>query len=231
MGIIINALSISFGALLGSTFKSRVVLKNFSALGISIMLISFVGLIENVFGISQSKLVSNNLMIVVFSLIIGSIIGEALHIDEKINNFSKGDKLSFNAFTDATLFFGIGGLQISGPIILALSGDNNQLFLKSIIDFPFAIMFGASYGISASLSALPVAAAQVLIFILSNYAGNFLTGSVIAQICSMGYIVLFFSGFNLICEKKNKINNTNMIPGILIVLLFNIIGNIWRSVL
>lgn len=228
MGILIDALSIMLGSLMGSKFKQRVLMKNFSVLGISIMLMSMVGFLENVFDIADKKLVSDNLMIIVFSLIVGSILGEVIKLDERISGLSSVGRIQCNSFIDATLFFAVGGLQISGPILMAVSGDNSQLVLKSVIDLPFAMMFGASYGKSTALSAIPVAAVQVIIAFLAYCSEALLNDALISQICAMGYIVLFFTGFNLICDKKYKINNTNMIPGIIIVLFFNLIYGVMR---
>ena len=224
MGILIDMLAIFLGGLLGGIFKERVTIKNFFVLGISIMIISMVGFLENIFEFTGVKPESSNLIIVVFALITGSFLGDFLQLDGRLSNISKSEKLFCNAIIDATLFFGVGGLQISGPVMLAANNDNSQLMLKSLIDFPFALIFGAGYGKIVSMSSLPVAVMQVIIALLTYISGDFLSDAVVMQICAMGYIVLFFSGFNLICEKRNKINNVNMLPGIFIILLFHIIG-------
>lgn len=230
MGILTDAISIVCGVLLGAAFKERVLFKNFFVLGISIMIISFAGFFENMFSVVNAQLESGNLMIVVFSLIIGSYLGEKIHIDERLSKFSKYENASYNALIDTILFFGIGGLQISGPILLAIKGDNSQLMLKSLIDFPFALMFGVSYGKIAALSAVPVASVQILIALSAHFAGNIVSDAIIKQLCAMGYIVLFFSGFNLICESKYKINNTNMLPGIFIIIIFNLISSVQKLI-
>ena len=51
MGIIINALSIIIGSLVGSVFKERIKFKNFTVFGIAIMMIGIVGFFENIFSI------------------------------------------------------------------------------------------------------------------------------------------------------------------------------------
>ena len=227
MGILADCLSIICGCLLGSIFRQKIVLKKFSVFGISVMLISLVGFFENIFDIENMHLSSNSLMVIVFSLIIGSMIGEAIKLDGRLNSLSDKSSDSYRTFIDATLFFGIGGLQISGPIMLAATNDSSQLLLKSLIDFPFALMFGASYGRITSLSAIPVGAVQFIIYITASFASSFFSSQVINQIGAMGYIVLFFSGFNMLLEQNNKINNTNMIPGIIIILIYNAIGRLW----
>ena len=122
----------------------------------------------------------------------------------------------------------MGGLQICGPILLATVGDNSQLLLKSIIDFPFAMMFGITYGKKVVLSFIPIALGQIIILVLTIVSKTFFDVTVIKQLCAMGYIILFFSGFNLICESKYKINNVNMIIGIFIILLYNVLLKLWR---
>ena len=228
MGIVINSLSIIVGSFLGSIFKERIKFKNFAVLGIAIMIISMVGFFENVFDINGMTLKSNDLLVIVFALIIGTILGDAIQLETKISNISSLANDSFSSIIDAAIFFGVGGMQICGPILLATVGDNGQLILKSIIDFPFALMFGISYGKKVSLSAVPVAIGQALIVLLTILSKNILDTMVIKQLCSMGYIILFFSGFNLICESKYKIKNVNMIVGIFIILFYNIILKLWR---
>jgi len=41
------------------------------------------------------------------------------------------------------------------------------------------------------------------------------------QLCAIGYILLFFSGLNLTTDGKSRINNINMLPGMLLVILFH----------
>ena len=228
MGIIMNVLSIVTGSLFGNIFKERIKFKKFTVFGIAIMIISIVGFFENIFDVNGMALKSNDLLVVVFALIIGTILGDAIQLETKINNISSYLNDSFTAFIDATIFFGVGGMQICGPIMLATVGDNSQLIIKSLIDFPFALMFGISYGKKVLLSSIPVAVVQVIIVLLTILSKTFFDTTVIKQLCAMGYIILFFSGFNLICESKYKINNVNMIIGIFIILLYNVLLKLWR---
>ena len=228
MGIMINALSIASGSLIGSIFKERIKLKNFTVLGISIMIISLVGFFENIYNINAMMLKSSELLVVVvFSLIIGTLIGDAIQLEARISSISNLSKKGFSELIDATIFFAVGGLQICGPILLATVGDNSQLVLKSIIDFPFALMFGITYGKKVILSSIPVALGQLIILLLTIVSKEFLDATAIKQLCAMGYIILFFSGFNLICESKYKINNVNMIIGIFMILIYNVLIKLW----
>ena len=230
MEILLNVLSISAGSFIGDKFKKRIVFKNFAILGISIMIISMVGFFENIFDIKDMSLKSSDLLVVVFSLVIGTVTGDLLRLENRINNLSGKFDNDFSSVIDAAVFFGVGGMQICGPVMLANSGDGSQLILKSMIDFPFALMFGMSYGKRTALSSIPVALGQIIVFILAVLSGKFLDEGFIKQICAVGYIILFFSGFNLVCEKKNKINNVNMLASILIIILYNAIIKLWGGI-
>ena len=116
MGFIVDACSIFLGGILGGIFKKKLNIKNNPALAIAIMLISFVGLLENILSISDGKIVGEHTVIVSIALVLGYLIGDALKLEYRIYSLSKVQNISKNGFIDAVLFFGLGGLQISGPI-------------------------------------------------------------------------------------------------------------------
>ena len=184
------------------------------------MIVSLVGFFENVYTIENGKIESGSLTLLLIAFIIGNELGEKLRINEYLSNLGKSGNAARNAMIDSFLYFGIGGLQICGPIAMVTQGDNSQLLLKSAIDIPFAIMFGATYGPWTAVAAIPVALMQVLIALTAWFMEGFFTNQVVKDICSLGFIILFFSGFNLFSQGKNKVNNVNMLPSILIILLY-----------
>ncbi|MBE6560652.1 MAG: DUF554 domain-containing protein [Ruminococcaceae bacterium] len=224
MGFIVDACSISLGGILGGIFKNKVHIGNFSALSIGIMLISIVGILENILSISDGKIVGEHTVVVSIALIVGYFIGDALKMEDRICGLSRGQNAAANGLIDSILFFGIGGLQISGPILYALEGDSFQLILKGVIDFPFALILGAAYGKKVSLSAAAVFFVQLIIAALAFCFERFLSANLLCQICSLGYLILFFSGFNMICSPQNKIKNMNFIPGIFLIIIYNVIA-------
>lgn len=172
IGILIDALSIITGSFLGGVFKERINFKNFTVLSISIMIISLVGFFENMFDIKGMTLKSNELLIVVFALIISSLIGDAMRLETMLSNIS-GIFKNNSVFVDTAIFFGVGGFQICGPLLLAMSGNSEQLILKSAIDFPFAVMFGICYGKKVGLAAVPVAVGHLIVAVLAIMYKNF----------------------------------------------------------
>lgn len=227
MAFIINACSIVLGGMLGGAFKKRVDIKNLFALSMGIMLISIIGVFENIVSISGGRIVGEHTVVVSIALILGYYIGDVLKLDDRLQKLSNESNKEKNGLVESILYFGIGGLQISAPILYVLEGNSFQLVVKSVIDFPFALIFGATYGKRITLSAIAVTAGQLIIGALAYCLGDFFSSDLLCQICSLGYIILFFTGFNMICPHQNKIKNINMIPGIFLIIVYNLIVEVF----
>ncbi len=103
--------------------------------------------------------------------------------------------------------------------------------MKSLIDLPFAIAFGAAYGKITALAAIPVAIVQAAIAVAVCFSASLFNAAMIAQLNAIGFIILFFSGFNLLVKKPYKVNSINMLPGILFLILFNILLKLAEKIL
>lgn len=229
MGIILNALAIVIGGVLGSKMRKKANNEQHTTLGIAIIVASIAGFVENLYVVEDGRLQSNQLILLLFALLIGSRIGQWLRIEEGLSRLSNTKSKAANAVIDTALYFGIGGLQISGSMALVLHQDNSLLLLKSVMDVPFAIVFGATYGAVVALSAIPVALIQILIVTATWLVAPMLTPDMVDHLCAYGYIILFFSGYNLVTRGKHKVNNINMLPGILVLILFHIVMN-WTGI-
>lgn len=221
MGILANAAVIVVFSLLGSKLATRNFNKYDRVLGIGIMVLSLVGFFENIYSVQGQNIISQNLIVVLLAYMVGYILGDILHLDSRLSRLGNTKSKSLNAVIDTTLYFGVGGLQISGPIALVLLGDNSQLFLKSFIDIPFSLIFGATYGAVAALSAIPVALIQILIAVVAYFSADFFSAALNMQLCALGYLILFFTGFNLITDQKHRVDNINILPGMLLIIVYN----------
>ena len=118
MGFIVDGCSILLGGILGGIFSKKIDIKNYFPLSIGIMLISIVGIFENLLSISgDGKIIGEHTVTVTIALVLGCFIGERLKLESKIYSLSQTESVSKRAIIDSILFFGIGGLQISGPIL------------------------------------------------------------------------------------------------------------------
>lgn len=221
---LINALAIIFGALLGvllgRNFPDRVRSIVYQGIGLCVLVI----------GIDMA-LRYDNIVLVVFSVLLGAVTGELLKLDEKmasLGNWLKGRIKSKDArFTDgfvtASLIFCIGSMAILGSIDEGIRGDRTILLTKSILDGFISIPLASTYGIGVMFSALPILIYQGSITIAASQSQAFFTPEIITQITSVGGLLIMGIGITLMDLKK--VNVTNLLPSLIYVVLFTIFLN------
>lgn len=228
IGILFNTCTIFIGGIIGGVFSKYV--KNIKCLnqmlGITIMFMSIFNIIPEALSIENGSVESNYIFLIVGCLIVGAVIGEKtkslkFNLDNKISGHTS------KAFYTGTMLFGIGGLQFIGSINAIVVNDSSMLINKCFVDFPLAISFGAMMGAGIALSGFSVGIMQMIIGGIAFCLRDFFTPEVIEQLCVMGYIILFFVGFNMVFEGIVKVETDNMIPSILLVLIYNIIKSIY----
>ena len=90
MGIITNALSILLGGFFGALLKSGAVIKRKEIIGISVLILSIVGFMENLFFSSGGAIRARSSLILIFALIIGYFLGETVGIEARLCSLSDG---------------------------------------------------------------------------------------------------------------------------------------------
>ena len=224
LGTIVNCAAIIAGGLIGTLFGNRIG-KRYTK-----MLMTVMALITAVIGL-QSALGTANMLIVVVCMVLGTVIGIALKLDDRLNNSGdkikaklSGTKLGQGRFSDAfvtsTLVFAIGAMAILGSIQAGLNHDYSILFTKSIMDFTSAIAFAAALGPGVLLSALPILIVQGSITLLAGVAEPFLTSEVVTEMSAAGGVILFGMALNLLDVCKERIKVGNMIPAILLPIIY-----------
>ncbi len=224
LGTIVNCAAIIAGGLIGTLFGNRI------GELYTKMLMTVMALITAVIGL-QSALGTANMLIVVVCMVLGTVIGIALKLDDRLNNSGdkikaklSGTKLGQGRFSDAfvtsTLVFAIGAMAILGSIQAGLNHDYSILFTKSIMDFTSAIAFAAALGPGVLLSALPILIVQGSITLLAGVAEPFLTSEVVTEMSAAGGVILFGMALNLLDVCKERIKVGNMIPAILLPIIY-----------
>jgi len=222
LGTIVNAGAIVLGSLIG-LFLSRGIPDNYKEITLSA-----VGLAVVLIGV-RSALVSESLMIVIFSMILGALIGEWIQIEKKLENFGRflekkiaaksGDTSSFaRGFVTASLVFCVGSMAIVGSLESGLTGNHQTLFAKSVLDGVASIVFSSAMGVGVMFSGLAVFIYQGLITLTAVFMKNFLVAETIGQMTSVGGLLIVAIGFNML--KITTIRVGNMIPAIFLPLLY-----------
>ena len=171
---------------------------------------------------------SQNVILVIASIVIGSIIGEMLDINGKLNRFGAwvekkmlGNRTqtsgSFGkAFISASLVFCIGAMAIVGSIEEGLTGNHQILFAKAMLDCILSIIFGANMGAGVALSAVPVGLYQGSITLLAAWMQNLLT-PVIREVSATGGVLIMAIG--IVQARLLPIRLANQIPALPVAIL------------
>lgn len=215
LGTLVNFISIIIGSIIGLIFKrklpEKIKITVTQGLGLSVILIGIV-----------NGLKSDSILLVVTSIVIGSIIGEFLKIEDKFEKIGKfiEKKLKnlpdniVKGFVTASLLYCVGSMAIVGSLESGLTGNHRIIFVKSLLDGLVSIMLASSLGIGVLFSSFIVLIYQGSIVIASSFLKNILIETVVNQMTSVGGILIIGIGINLLEIKK--INIGNMIPGIFI---------------
>lgn len=222
LGTIVNALAILGGSLLGLLF-SKGIADNYKEI-----ILSGVGLSVLLIGV-KSALVSNDLMVVIFSVIIGALLGEWWQIEKKLETLGaflekkvttkSSDTKSFaRGFVTASLVFCVGSMAIVGSLESGLTGNHQTLFAKSVLDGVTSVIFASAMGLGVMFSAAAVFLYQGLITVTAVFMKSFLVPETIAQMTSVGGLLIMAIGMNML--KITTIRVGNLLPAIFLPLVY-----------
>ncbi|MBO5059630.1 MAG: DUF554 domain-containing protein [Clostridia bacterium] len=196
----------SLGLILNSRFPKHLSDSLMKALGLCTLLIGITGILKG-----------ENQLITIISMAVGTVIGELLDLDGKLNTlglflqnkFKKdGSRVSVaEGFINASLLFCVGAMSIIGSLQSGLTGDNQMIYTKSLLDFTSSIIFASTLGIGVLFASAPILVYQGSIVLLAHYLAPFLTDSVIAEMTCVGSLIIIGLGFNMLGLTKLKIMN------------------------
>jgi uncharacterized membrane protein YqgA involved in biofilm formation len=172
------------------------------------------------------------ILVVIFSLLVGALIGSALAIEDRLeflgnklkSRFSKNGSSNFvEGFVSASLIFAIGPLAILGSISDGMGTGIDQLVLKSTLDGFAALAFAASLGWGVALSALPVGIYQFAWTAIGLFLGAILTNYQVAAMTAVGGILLI--GISLRLLRIKQIAVGNLLPALALAPLFALLAH------
>lgn len=154
-------------------------------------------------------------MPVLIALLVGGIVGSALNLEERVENFGeylrkkfKSEEGSFvEGFLDASLLFAIGPLAILGSISDGMGNGIDQLTLKSVLDGFASIAFASSLGWGVAASAIAVGIYQGLWTVMGLFLGNIMAAYQVDAMTITGGILLLAIGFRLLKIKNIPVGN------------------------
>lgn len=221
LGTIVNSAGILAGALIGLIFKRGIPEK------MSDTLMKGLGLCTLFIGLTGA-MKGENSMIIIISVIIGTLIGEGFDLEDKLNRLGKwlekkvvgesSEKGSFaEGFVTSSLVVCVGAMAIVGSLQSGLVGNHDILYNKAILDFVISIIFASTMGVGVVFSAGMVFIYQGAITLLAQWISPFLTDAVINEMTCVGSIIIIGLAFNMLGMTKLKV--MNYVPAVFVPIL------------
>lgn len=225
IGVIVNALAVLIGGLLGALFGNRIPerLRNTFPLisGLSSMSMGIVYIVD-----------MNMLPVVILSIVIGSTIGELARLEQGIkrcvtrihkvisrlvpSNKSIAENEFMEKFIAIMIIFTASGTGIFGALNEGMTGDYSILFAKSILDFFTAGIFAVILGFIVMTLAIPQFLILLSLFLTASLILPLLTPAMIGDFTAVGGMIMLATGFNIAGLKTFPLGN--MLPAMIIVI-------------
>jgi uncharacterized membrane protein YqgA involved in biofilm formation len=199
-----------FGKSGGTAFKKGISQKLsdsvMKVLGLCVMYIGISGALEG-----------KNVLVVILSVAIGALVGEAADLDRRLEFLGKkleqavshgeGDGTVAKGFVAASLLFCVGAMTIVGSIQGGLTGNHETIFAKALIDGIAAIVLASTMGIGVLFSAVFIFVYQGAIALCAGFLAPVLTEVIIAEMTCVGSLLIIGLALNMLGITKLKVMN------------------------
>lgn len=225
-GIVLGGL---FGMLFGKWIKPRMQETLNSAIGVCVILVGISGALQEMFTIGAEGLESGGTVMTIVSMVLGSLFGEVLNLEDRIEGIgeylkrktrSDRDASFVDGFVTGSLTVCVGAMAVVGAIQDGISGDYSILLVKALLDMLIIAVMAAALGKGCLFSAIPVAVLQGSITLLARWLEPLMTEQALSNLSLTGSILIFCVGVNLAFGKKFRA--ANMLPSIVVAVLWGI---------
>jgi len=221
-GFVVNTITVLIGSGLGLLAGARLQDKYKN------IVLTSLGLVTILIGLKMA-IKTEEVLIVVGSLVIGGLIGQWLHIEERLEKL--GEYLKRRArssgqdfvlgFVTASLLFCVGPMTIIGSFEDGLYGRGELIYIKSLMDCFAAMALSAALGAGVIFSALIVLVYQGALTLLARYFQNILSDPVVTEMSATGGLVLLGIAINLLGLAKIKVGN--LLPALLLAAVLTLL--------
>lgn len=227
IGVLTNTFTVLLGSALGLLLKKGIPEK------ISQAVMTAIGLCTLYIGI-DGALAGENTIVLIVSMVVGTIAGSAIDIDDKINRLGLwiekklkkgGEKGSIaQGFMTGSLLFCVGAMTIVGSLNSGLTGNHEVIFTKSVLDLISSCMLASTLGLGVVFSALFVLGYQGALVLLASLLQGVLSDmAMVNEITCAGSVMIIALGLNILGITKCKV--ANFLPAMLFVpLVYWLVG-------
>ena len=233
LGTLINTAAVIAGGMVGLLLKNGIAKKFetilMQALGLATIFIGASGVLKYMLIVENGNLATRGTMLLIFSLVIGCLLGQWLDIESKMEKIGvklkaavriKNDNRFVEGFVTTSLIICIGAMAIVGAMQDGLSGDSSMLVAKALLDFALVAILASAYGVGPVFSAIPIFVYQGAITVIAALFGAVISDVLIEELSFVGSALIFCVGANLVREKIFRV--ANMLPALLIPIAWEI---------
>lgn len=234
LGTVINAAAVAAGGLIGLKLKNGIKQNlqdiMMQACGVATIFIGGSGALSKMLVLQDGKFETQGTMLLIFSLVLGSLLGEWIDIEKKMDVLgekikkavkAENDNLFVEGFVNVSLIICVGAMAIVGAIQDGVSGDYSLLTAKAILDFVIVVVFAAAYGVGVVFSAVPIFVYQGTITLAAAFLGSFVSDAIVSDLSFIGSALIFCVGVNIGFGKKFKVGN--MLPALIVPIVYELI--------
>ncbi len=219
-GTIINIITVTIGSILGTFLGARFPDR------IRQTVVAGLGLFTFGLGI-QMFLKTENVLVVLGSLLIGALLGEWWKIEEGLQSFGKWLELKLmkggsedqarfiKGFMTASLVFCVGPMTILGSIENGLTGTFQILAVKATLDGFASLAFSSSLGVGVLFSILPMLIYQGGITLLASQVQSVVSTSMMNEMSAVGGLILMSIAIGSLLEIK-PVRSGNFLPALVV---------------
>ncbi len=219
MGTIFNSIAVIIGGLIGTIFKKKI------PEGLQKLLMDALGLICLPLGMEMA-IKGEKFLALVFSIVVGAIIGELLGIHEWLENlslkiekkFAKEQNTFAKGFLTATLLYCIGPMTIMGSLQDGLGQPPQILYTKALLDGTASIALASALGVGVVFSAISVLIVQGSITLFAKFISPLFTTLVVQEMTAVGGVLILGIALNLLNIKQIKV--ANLLPALFLIPFF-----------
>lgn len=232
IGTLINAGAIVAGSAIGLLAHSKMPER------ISKMTFYAMGLFTFMIGV-QMALKTQEIVLMIFSVVLGTIVGEWWDIDKRLKNLANKFKRKksknpvevnenmTNGVIGVFLLFCMGSMSILGAIEDGTGQEPKLLMAKAVLDGFSSIAFAATMGWVVVLAIIPLIVYQGSITLFASFITAYLGDALIVELTAVGGLLLMGLALSLLDIKHIRISN--MLPSLVFVVVFGLLLEAWRN--
>ena len=216
LGSAVNGIAIVIGGLIGM-FAGKLLPERIRTALVPTMSLVTIGIAV------PGMMKTENLLIPILSMVIGTFLGELIDIDGALQKLSnklqskfKGSSVAEGFFT-CSLVFAVGAVAVMGALDSGLKGDHSLLYAKALMDGTASIAFAAALGLGVVFSSVTVFVVEGGIALLAGLVADLLSTAVINEISFVGSLLIVGISLNMMGATKLRI--LNMVPALVLPIL------------